>query len=365
MSGLMINIVLGFLVLFIIGVQFFLVYRAKHGMTPHDIKTQRHYDAFISYKSEDAPIARACAEILMAKGAYIWFDEYVILLAETDQFEDEMKAGVQKSRYGICFTSEAYFSSPWCQKELAWLLEKNTFSPDRVLNARISEYSIGIVPDRMTAGPSISCTSVDVLMTFISTRTRLSYSLPLQESQSSPMSQLWLTHPSCVNSWRVDTSGWARMDRNTENAPQHIIGDFGVGFDLQRLQVGKVLCCSVRLKPTHMHGGEDFCDTDKLKSLRSIKAEAQSSFGGTYLLECLGVHLVEVLGAKHAAFTLFAGASASPGWYRIYRVFTTCGNDAKKWSIEFEFYFPGTFRQFCGVTYFMDRIVTSLSPVTN
>lgn len=44
------------------------------------------YDAFITYKSEDADLVRNVADQLIASGIRVWFAEYQVLLQNYDQF---------------------------------------------------------------------------------------------------------------------------------------------------------------------------------------------------------------------------------------------------------------------------------------
>ena len=335
-------VLLVLLVLFIIGVEFGLVMRARHGRTPHDIRKRGRYDAFLSYKSEDAPLARVCAELLLAKGVRVWFDEYVILLAESDQFKDEIKAGILKSRYGICLTSDAYYSSEWCTMEAELLDKKYSRKRERVIKADLSEYP--------TTGD---------LMRFIEMKTGWRISQPPYEPALSQSNKRRLKHPGSRIVLLVDTSGWDGSELSLPNAPR-IIGDCGIGFDLSRPYLGRWIRCAVRLKPATSLGHRRPDGADDIRMLLALKAEAQDLFGSLDSVECLGVHIIQALGERHAAFTLYAGTLPT-GWHRIYRVLIDGENGSEPWEAEFEFQFPGTFREFCGIAYLMDLMVASLS----
>lgn len=91
---------------------------------------------FISYKSEDANLVRQTAEELTAVGLDLWFNEYRILAAEYEQFEDAIDDGVRRATHAVVFTNNRWARSKWCGIEMEGLLER---IPDR---SRIVEVAI-------------------------------------------------------------------------------------------------------------------------------------------------------------------------------------------------------------------------------
>src|ERR1043165_1013466 len=91
-------------------------------MEPMNSADEKAYDFFISFKSENVEVVRAIAELLIANQLRVWFSEYSLdrktYLGTDEMMRDAILAGISKSKYAICFTNEAYFSSAWCRTEL-------------------------------------------------------------------------------------------------------------------------------------------------------------------------------------------------------------------------------------------------------
>lgn len=98
------------------------------------------FDTFISYSRQDANFARSVAELLMANGLSVWFDEYQIAkMKEPDPTERVTRIpalladGVARSCSAILITNQNFANSPHCvQTEAAALLGRNPSIP--VLN---------------------------------------------------------------------------------------------------------------------------------------------------------------------------------------------------------------------------------------
>ncbi|MCP4677646.1 MAG: toll/interleukin-1 receptor domain-containing protein [Deltaproteobacteria bacterium] len=342
------------IVIFIAAVQLILVLRARHGRTPHDLRRRGRYDVFVSYKSEDAWLARPCAELLLAAGWRVWFDEYVILLTEGKQFRREMILGVWRSRYGVCITTKSYFSSRWCREELRGLMKKHRRNPQRIVNARLSEYPTPTTID-LPMGPTNTCTSLHSLMRFVEQATGLA-SVPAPDESRPLRKSDFLTHSDLPRGWRLDTSGWIKG----EPVEPRVIHRDGSGVDYVRPYRRGMVVCHAQLRRTGKRN--HLASTVKLSALQTLKVEAQAEFGDIYLLECLGVHVIKALKKTHPGFTLFVGRLPT-AWCRVYRVFLDDCGRRHTWMAEFEFSLQGTFREFCAVTHFMDHMVSSISPV--
>ena len=66
------------------------------------------FDVFISYTRKDADFARAIAELLMANGLRIWFDEYRIPLTSAVGLRDALTQGVNQSKAAVLITNPEY-----------------------------------------------------------------------------------------------------------------------------------------------------------------------------------------------------------------------------------------------------------------
>jgi hypothetical protein len=93
-------------------------------------------DFFLSYKSEDANLARQLAEHLVAAGFTLWFAEYEILLADYAGFDAALKHGTATCDFGLLLTSPAYWDSPYCKQEA--LLLSNNLPARRVIDIGVS-----------------------------------------------------------------------------------------------------------------------------------------------------------------------------------------------------------------------------------
>ncbi len=91
---------------------------------------------FVSYKSEDANLVRQVAEQLLACGLDLWFNEYRIMAAEYDRFEEAIDAGLARATHAVVFTNDRWARAEWCNVEMRGLLER---IPDR---SRIVEVAV-------------------------------------------------------------------------------------------------------------------------------------------------------------------------------------------------------------------------------
>jgi hypothetical protein len=82
----------------------------------------RPFDVFISYKAEDANIAREIADWLLAVGRTPWFDEYVIArLPETD-VQNAIQTAPKKCEFGIVIATDEYAKAHFTRLELRALV---------------------------------------------------------------------------------------------------------------------------------------------------------------------------------------------------------------------------------------------------
>ena len=85
---------------------------------------QANYDFFISHASEDKEtFVRGLAEVLQARGASVWYDEFSLTVG--DSLRREIDRGLATSRFGIVVLSRHFFIKEWPQRELdgLWPLE--------------------------------------------------------------------------------------------------------------------------------------------------------------------------------------------------------------------------------------------------
>ena len=93
------------------------------------------HDLFISYKSEDAALARGIADQLRAAGLRVWFAEYEVLLHERDKFQNAIARAISDCRFGLAITNNRWAQSQHCDYEIKRLLRK--IGPEHILELRI------------------------------------------------------------------------------------------------------------------------------------------------------------------------------------------------------------------------------------
>lgn len=95
-------------------------------------QTSRLYDFFICHASEDKKdFVRNLAEILKAKGAIVWYDEFELKVGS--KLRREIDRGLIRSKFGIVVVSEHFFTKEWPQRELDGLFSLDTHERSRIL----------------------------------------------------------------------------------------------------------------------------------------------------------------------------------------------------------------------------------------
>jgi len=98
---------------------------------------RKAFDVFLSYKSEEAVLARQLTEQLVANGLTPWFAEYIIPISERARFLEAIDLGIQGSRFGLCLTNDEYFASIHCQHELRQMLLPQSCPASGVIEVKV------------------------------------------------------------------------------------------------------------------------------------------------------------------------------------------------------------------------------------
>lgn len=101
---------IGFVVLIGFGLSWLLwMWEGRRGrQEAPELEMTDTWDFFISYHSEDANVVRRIAERLILGGYRVWFAEYRVLLANYEDFEDEIVQGIKHSSFALLFTTPKY-----------------------------------------------------------------------------------------------------------------------------------------------------------------------------------------------------------------------------------------------------------------
>lgn len=90
------------------------------------------WDLFISHASEDkAEIARPLADMLMAKGYKVWYDEYTLMLG--DNLRRSIEQGLAQSQFGVVILSPHFLAKKWTNLELDGLFALEKLGQKRIL----------------------------------------------------------------------------------------------------------------------------------------------------------------------------------------------------------------------------------------
>ena len=84
-----------------------------------DPPTREQYDFFICHASEDKDgFVRRLAELLEAKGASVWYDEFTLNVG--DSLRREIDRGLAGSRFGVVVLSESFLQEGVAAKGARW-----------------------------------------------------------------------------------------------------------------------------------------------------------------------------------------------------------------------------------------------------
>ena len=161
------------------------------------------YDAAISFSNDDRIIARQLAEILMARGLHVFFDEF----AESNLWGQDLYQYLTKvyeqSRLCIVIISEGFSKSQWAITEYRNLLAHSKFRDSfTILPITVGKPPTGFL--RNIAYVDWNTTDVDHIATMVEERLR---SLPLPSRKKPPEDYHVIMRESA---WSVKRGGASR-----------------------------------------------------------------------------------------------------------------------------------------------------------
>lgn len=356
----------------IIMMEIHLIRRAKQGRTPRDVRKrllkklrragsrEKQFDFFVSYQSENAPLARQIAELLIAQGYWVWFDEYVILLVDREKFREEMDMGIGNTRYGVCLTDELYVNSKYCMDELRGFLQPGNCGPGNVVDIRLSEgYPIPAdFPEfgQLLDENSIKFRNIAETLAFLEKAT--GRRMPVHKVESPGTGTGRLQIPGDRESYTLDLAGWERGHSYSPRIISRSRKDNFFAFKGVKMPLWGCVSAAGGEAPDFIHFEEN--ESKEVRVNRIIESVYRKH--RITRDECFGVHFLKVLGHGQFAFSLFKDNPGPPGWYRIYTIFLPGEGDSPGLELNFEFLFRGHYRAFCRYACWMDQLVLSLAP---
>lgn len=312
-------------------------------------------DVFISYKSEHARTARCAADYLLGAGQNVWFDEYVLLLRGRKRWERAITHGLETAKRGIAFISDLYVKSEPCRFELAQLLRN--CEPANILVVRMDDGTLTLKDfPVLKKSPTWHFNErLDDLIAFIR-QGHSALRLPPRESPQPRAGAIYkgakLKYTINLSCWtlRSPEAGWqGRIEGFKE-----IVGLMGPRLEIQlggQLANGNLIIGplhGVDRKTTTAAGGDD-------REYQNELIEFVDNYCRSKGWKCGGVHTLHSQSGSNSAFTYFA----EDRWVRKVTI-DLPGAHGSGMEFVFTLAFPGTFREYCKYTPYMDALVESL-----
>jgi hypothetical protein len=367
-----------FLILFILGfilffMESYISYRTIiKGRTPHNrertakrwyrwLRWRKAFDVFISYKSEDAATARHLSEALLGSGHDVWFAEYTILLFNRDEFLKAIDLGTRQSRFGIAITSPLYTDSKHCTGELKQLLLPRNCGWNRILEIKkpgderlydeISEFKDTRKHEYHNSETALRAISQTTGLRIKDIFLNNDYKSMIQNDDVHITLRDMTFSINCGN-WQETSETDPYLNEQKRELSRRFIANTEIGPVWATLNVN-FISGPPREKRKPLEDQKAYYD--------KIRDMAKIEYGDTdpTSLEphCYGVHLYELGGFTHPAFTCFKPPRT---WFRRYRIILPENRTGKNIEFEFIFSIHGFFYKFVKVCRKMDEFVLSI-----
>lgn len=333
------------------------------------------FDVFLSYKAEDERYVRPIADWMLACGVRPWFDEYVILLSERDQFGKAIDFGLRNSRCAVIFLNEHYACGDGTLIELRGLIEHLPAERTLLIPLNPPEQSLApevrqIIATFPQPSPPLSPSDERATARWLAERIPGLDAARISDPEPMQPSLLLRAHG---RDWRLHLHDWQPVPR-----PEPLPGEKGLVGDeialnltrkIQGIEVfWSVICGTMTIDQTLRR---ELLEMDrpaaKKRDMQQVVADLAREFVEGLGSPCVGVHLLYL--AEWANVPQFAMTYWSDAWVRLYSVVLhateepTPGEARSLPAIQFDFQFfvQGTFADYCRTAPHLDRIVRSLS----
>jgi len=313
------------------------------------VVTDKKYDFFISYKSQNVSIVRQIVDQLISRGYNVWFAEYRILLKDRSQFQTVIDEGLSNSERGILFTNKIYAESPYCSDEAEKLLQ--SCSQDKIVEIKIPKE-----PEVHRKFPALAgCRSIETFdLNEIIKFLKKTVAPALSKIEMIPSKPEVKFEGACKGAPFIFYAlGWKITQKGTSSS-----GDIGNGLEIKYKKVKQKFYMNI-------HFGIDESELAKFKSIDIISADDRQLYDALLEYskkhvsgldaEVMGAHLVFHGGASQLALTYWMGY-----WTRKYSITLVHPTLKKPVEFLFTFGFQGTFQEYCRNVHIMESVVKSL-----
>ena len=303
---------------------------------------------FVSYKSQDAEVARGVADHLIASGIHVWFAEYEILLVGRERFEEAIAEGIRGSSYGLALTNNRYVGSRYCRSELRQLLD--CCGPDRVLEVRIPEEDEPhrVFPE-LGRSPHRVAEDVETIVSFIGAQTGWKLR-PVEEiERSGPQ----LVRGKCMGlPYYLDARGWDVVEVGGEMLP-----DGSVKGPVLRRDGRRAVLVNLYAGPEMSEAARRQDRTADDREVYNELLDHLPSHLGRLGAKARGVHLL-----LHSGLSQMAVTYRMLGyWTRKISIILRHPETSQPGEFVFTFGFKGPFREYCYRAHLMDELALSLN----
>jgi len=343
-------IVLGF-VLFMLAIRLLLISIKRKTPWKND---ESNFDVFVSYNTQSSVEARMIVDYLSANNIKVWFAEYMIplnLQYNEKQFRTRYINGIKNSRLCIIIKNKYYSGSDYCREEYAIICKSHNTSETITINMD----DVGNkVPDENTVNYEYN---LEVLFGLLSGKLKKKLILP--ESHLSFFQGDFIDLIQISHLFQFERTDWIETNKSTTRlkvdkydsvGPILVRNINGVYVEL-KYSVGRDSGSSGRYLKD-----KSFVDDKEFR--KELIEFANKHFSKRGHLKQTGIHLLFLDEKSHMIFTYFNRNC----WIRRYSIIDSYPKWPEK-NFEFIFYFSiyGSFKNYCGIAPYLDRMVRTLN----
>jgi hypothetical protein len=352
------DVILRFAPLYILAMGIVLILTAF--MTIRCLRTPL-YDFFVTYKSEDAALARLIVDHLRAAGLRVWFAEYQILLQARDRFQQAIDAAISDCRYGLAFTNNGWAQSRYCDIEIKRLLRE--VGAERILELRIPPEELPCANNpELARSKSLDSFDPGEILPFISGAAKTSpIPSPPAASNSGRRFQALADGRPCsllVEGWTLER-GFMDALGAPDASPEERSSNWTVSGCYFTYDAAKHLRVNIVAGEEHEPAGRRLYQTTGDREMYdAILKHATQYLSNAMPSQVIGVHLLFQGNLSHFAVTYrILGIGY---WTRKVSIILQNTISGATGEFVFTFGFSGSFAEYCRYAHIMDAFALSL-----